>query len=359
MRRFRIVRFEARPLAVPLTEPFVIATARVDVTPNVLVEIELEEEGSRAHATGLGEAATLHPVTRETADAVLGAFAIAAPPEVALTEPELLEWSSGAMRGTCARAGLDTALHDALGRLDGAPVWRRLGGGRPLPITSDITLSIGDPGRVTKVARRWALTGFRAFKVKVGRDIDEALRTLEALREAIPDATFRVDANASLTASEALSLVSSAEAMQLPVECWEQPCARLALEAMAEVTAVAKAPVLADESVSTLSDLERVVAMKAARGVNLKLVKSGGLGACLALGRAARAHGLSLMVGAMVESRLGIAAAVHLATALGGVEFPDLDTAFLLADDPFSGGYAAEGPILTAKDAPGLGVLCK
>lgn len=353
--RYRIEAVRASALSVPLREPFVIASGRVDVTPNVLVEVALVDADSGRRATGLGEAATLPAVTRETQGSVLGAFAVLAPPEEALPAGDLTAWLADGRLGACTRAGLETALLDAQARLEGRPVHGVAGPPR-LTLTSDITIPIGDPGHMAKVARRWKARGFGCFKVKVGKDVDHDLRALELIHEAVPDATYRLDANAGFTASEAIALAREVERLGLVVECWEQPCGRLALDQMAEVAAALDTPVIADESVATLSDLARVVAAKAADGVNLKLVKSGGFLPCLALGREARRLGLSLMVGAMVETRLGITAAAHLAVALGGVEFPDLDTALLLADDPFVGGYEAEGPRLTLSGAPGLGV---
>ncbi|HMI91247.1 MAG TPA: enolase C-terminal domain-like protein, partial [Polyangiales bacterium] len=145
--------------------------------------------------------------------------------------------------------------------------------------------------------------------------------------------------------------------------CFEQPCARADLDGMAEVAAKAGVPVIADESVTTLAELERVIEARAAHGVNLKLAKSGGLLPALAIGRAARVAGLQLMCGGMVETRLGMTAMAHVACALGGrpggaggtaVEYIDLDTAFLLASDPFEGGYEARGAELTLTGGPGL-----
>lgn len=354
MSRYRLVSVRASPLSVPLSDPFVIASARVDVTPNVLVEVEMAD-GTRTQ-TGLGEAATLHPVTRETQDSVLGAFAVLDVPSEERALSTWTRWARDAMPGPCAAAGLESAILDAIGRLEGRPVWSLLGGVSPAPIRTDVTIPIGDAGHRAKLARRWRARGFRSFKVKVGRDLDEDLRALEQIRDAVPDATYRIDANAAFTAAEALSMAREVEAMGLVVECWEQPCGRLALDAMAEVARELPAPVIADESVSNLADLEAVCRAKAADGVNLKLVKSGGLEACVEIGREAKRRGLVLMAGAMVEARPGICAAAHLVTALGGVEFPDLDTAFLLASDPFVGGYTSEQDVLSLVDGAGLGV---
>jgi L-alanine-DL-glutamate epimerase-like enolase superfamily enzyme len=173
----------------------------------------------------------------------------------------------------------------------------------------------------------------------------------------VPDATFRLDANAGFTAQEALAVARATERLGLTVECFEQPCGKHALDEMAKVAAELAVPVIADESFQRLGDLAVLSKEKAADGVNLKLAKLGSPEAAVTCGRIARRkYGLTLMVGAMVETRLGIAAAASVAAALGGVEFPDLDTAFLLAGDPFHGGFQADGPALSLSQEPGLGV---
>ncbi len=91
-------------------------------------------------------------------------------------------------------------------------------------------------------------------------------------------------------------------------------------------------------------------------GVNLKIAKSGGLLAARAIGLEAKRRGLKVMMGGMVETRLGMTAAAHLAASLGGVDFADLDTAFLLTEERFDGGYSASGATLTLPDSPGLAI---
>ncbi|HVR00991.1 MAG TPA: enolase C-terminal domain-like protein, partial [Polyangia bacterium] len=159
------------------------------------------------------------------------------------------------------------------------------------------------------------------------------------------------------TARDALELLVRLTADGLALECFEQPCARDDLAGMAEVAARSPVPVVADESFRGAEDLDRITGARAAHGVNLKLAKLGGPAAAVALGREARRRGLSLMAGAMVETRVGIATMAHVVAALGGVEWVDLDTAFLLARDPFAGGYRAEGPRLVLEPGAGSGVV--
>jgi L-alanine-DL-glutamate epimerase-like enolase superfamily enzyme len=125
---------------------------------------------------------------------------------------------------------------------------------------------------------------------------------------------------------------------------------------MRQVAAAVKATVVADESVRSLADLRELVASGFVGGVNLKLAKLGGVFVAVRMGEAARAAGLEIMAGGMVETRLGMTAAAHVACALGGVDFVDLDTAWLLADDPYRGGYEADGPRYVIPLSVGLGV---
>jgi L-alanine-DL-glutamate epimerase-like enolase superfamily enzyme len=224
---------------------------------------------------------------------------------------------------------------------------------------TDITLPISDPERMVQAARRHHAAGFDCFKVKVGRDWRADRASLRAVGAAIPGARIRLDANAGFIAADALALLDAVLADGLLVECYEQPCAADDLAGMAEVTARSPVPVVADESFRGAADLDRIVNARAAHGVNLKLVKLGGALASLELGRRARAAGLRLMAGAMVETRVGLLAMAHVVAALGGADWIDLDTAFLLASDPFVGGWSVSGPNIELTGEPGLGVVLR
>ncbi len=347
----RIESIAARPLSVPLREPFVIATGRVDATRAVEIEVRLDVEGESF--SGLGEAACLPPVTREDQPDVLVAVGQAA---VAVARGA----RAGDVRaslGPVARAGFDTALHDAVARARGLPL-RVLLGGAPgvASLETDVTVAIASPEKMAELARGWAARGFSLLKVKVGKDLDADLRALEAIGRAVPHGRLRVDANAGYTSSEAIAVARACERLGLAVECWEQPCAADDLDGMARVAGAVRAPVVADESVKTLGDLRALLARRYAGGVNLKLAKTGSLEECVQIGREARAAGLRIMVGGMVETRLGMTAAAHVACAVGGADFVDLDTAWLLDGDPYEGGYVADGPHYGMPDTPGLGV---
>ncbi len=354
------------PLGVPLAVPFVIATGRVDVTPNALVQIEVVDADTAQVWHGLGEAATLPPVTDETLDDVLRALGrlakalpldlgdVADPDEAlaALVQRAWVPWL-----GPVARMGLDMALHDVWGRRAGLPVFQVLDStAHPVTLNSDITLAIGEPAAMGRLAAGWAERGFDTFKVKVGRDLDADVAALLAIQGAVPTAQLRIDANAGYSQRQALALCAAVEQHGLNVECFEQPCGADDLDGLRAVKQATPFDVIADESCQGFEDVRRLIAAEAVDGINLKLAKTGGLTHALAAGRLARRHGLSLMVGSMVETRLGVTAAAHLAVALGGVEFADLDTAWLLTQEPWTGGYLAQGAHYTVPMAAGLGL---
>jgi L-alanine-DL-glutamate epimerase-like enolase superfamily enzyme len=356
----RVLAARVRPLRVPLVEPFVIATGRIDVTDAVEVSIAIDG------AVGMGECATLPPVTAEAPAEVVDAVA-----SLGLEGRELPDAPDAlapllAGLGPVTRAGLETAWLDALARARGKSVAAYLReealAGVALPALcrrheTDITLPIAEPEHMGVLARRWTAKGFRSLKIKVGRALDEDVAALRAIVGAAPTARLRLDANAALSADEALALLEHARGAGADVELYEQPCRPDDLTGMAEVVARGGVPVVADESCKTVEDVERLVEARAATGVNLKLVKNGGPLASLAVGLRARAHGLTVMAGAMVETRLGLSAMLHVISALGGVEHVDLDTALLLADDPYEGGYDEALPTLLLREGgAGLGV---
>lgn len=354
------------PLRVPLTVPFVIATGRVDATPNALVRIDVQDRDTGLTWQGLGEAATLPPVTEEALDDVLRALTrlarelpldlgeVAGPDEAlaVLVQRARVPWL-----GPVARMGLDMALHDALGRRAGLPVYALLdSAAQSVALRTDITLAIGEPAAMGQLAERWAASGFDTFKVKVGRDLSADVAALLAIQAQVPAARLRIDANAGYEVGAALALCAAIERHGLQVECFEQPCGADDFDGLRAVTAAVPFDVLADESCQGYEAVCRLVEAGAVDGVNLKLAKCGGLMHALAAGRLARQHGLSLMVGSMVETRLGVTAAAHLAAALGGVEYADLDTAWLLTEEPWVGGYVADGPNYAVPAAAGLGI---
>jgi L-alanine-DL-glutamate epimerase-like enolase superfamily enzyme len=248
-----------------------------------------------------------------------------------------------------ARAALDLALHDRIGRLNNQPLHALLGLPVPHPLPTSFTLTIDQPEEMARSAA--AITGCSVIKLKLGgadgRDVDR----VAAVRAARPDVALYVDANAGWTADEAIRQIDGMVA--LGVTLVEQPVAKADFEGMGRVQAHCSVPVVADESLQTMADVERLAAAGVG-GINLKLMKVGGLGPGLAILRRARQLGLGVMLGCMVETSIGATAMAHL---MGLADWLDLDAPWLIANDPFDGlTYDEEGRVHVPQ-RPGIGVI--
>jgi L-Ala-D/L-Glu epimerase len=326
------VELTARTVSLALAEEFGIA--RGSRTQTEVVQVELSHDG----LVGRGEAAPVYyrGETVATASEYLSSLRLT-------DDPFALEENLSTPGDAAGRAALDAALHDWVGRRLGVPVWRLLGLPRSAPVTS-YTLGIDTLDGTRDRARRAA--AFRALKVKVGGAED--LARLEAVR-AETDAPLRVDANEGWTLSQARELVPAL--VELGVDLIEQPFPAADLESFRALRELSpRPPVIVDEGCQDLGDVAGVAAY--ADGINIKLAKSGGLREALRMVHAARALGLRVMIGCMVESQLGVAPAAQIASL---AEWVDLDGHLLLAEEPFRGLQLEDGCVLPSH-GPGLGV---
>jgi len=241
------------------------------------------------------------------------------------------------------RAGLSAAAWDLAGKQAGEPVWRMLGLARPAVRTS-YTIAVGAPEEMLAQAR--AASAFGTLKVKLGFDGD--LELARRLKVELPDTTFRYDANEGWDRERAAAALAVLE--DLDAELVEQPLPASDSEGMLWLRERTRIPLLADEAVRSLDDLDAVA--EAYDGVVVKLAKMGGIASAFALISSCTELGLRVLMGCMIESSLGIAAALQIA---GLADYVDLDGALLLAADPFT-GIGVDGDRLTASEEPGLGV---
>lgn len=349
-----IVRLEADPLDIPLKEPFTIATGHVDAARNVLVRVTLADG-----TVGLGEAAPLPPSGGETQETALAAARGMAPLvegyDAAAWRPLARELEASFEHQASARAGVEAAVLDALTRSWGIPLYALFGGAQTR-VETDISVPIVSAQRAGELAGEYAAVGAGVLKLKVGDDVDDAADRVLAVVQAAPDCDLILDGNQGYTPTEALELLQTLAAEDVAPILYEQPVHRHDLEGLRFVTEHAGVPVAADEAVHTASDALRIARMGAANVINIKLMKSGIVEA-LEIAAVCRTAHIDLMVGAMIESRLGLAVSAAFIAGLGGFRYVDLDTAMLLADDPFEGGYTQDGVIFTLdRTQPGHGV---
>jgi L-alanine-DL-glutamate epimerase-like enolase superfamily enzyme len=333
------LRVRHRPLDLVLRHTFRIARGASDTRQNLLVE--LEHEGR----TGLGEAG---PIRRYGEDRDSAARAVdAMVPRIEDPRAFADAATRAAVPGQAsAEAAVDMALHDLAGKRLGVPLYEVLGvDPRATPETS-FTIGMDTPEVVVRKVREAA--AYPVLKVKLGSDDDRAV--LEAVRDTTRQ-RLRVDANEGWTAQGALERLEWLH--RLGVELVEQPLPAAQLEETRALRRRSPLPFYADEGVHRAADIPRLVG--AFDGINIKLMKCGGIGEALRMIAVARAHGLKVMLGCMIESSLGITAAAHVSPL---VDTADLDGNLLLAEDPFQ-GVRVEGGRLVLPEGPGLGVTAR
>ena len=330
------MKASARIESLPLEEPFVIA--RDTTTQAEVAWVEIEHEGER----GYGEAA---PIDRyeESAESALAyvedlgdsleddPFAF---DEIFARLPE---------REYAARAAIDAALHDLCGKLTDLPVWRFLGLRRAGPPTS-WTIGLGSPDEMARKAEQ--VTDFQSLKLKLGGRDGRDVERVRAVHSVWPG-PLRVDVNEYWTLDEALDSIP--QLAELGVDYVEQPLPA-GDPAGAELKRRSPLPIFVDEDCHTLGDVAGCV--ERAHGINIKLAKSGGIREAIRMAHTARGLGLSVMLGCMVESGLGIAAGASIASLCDHV---DLDGNKLIAEDPWP-GVQLVGGVQLPSSSPGLGV---
>lgn len=246
-----------------------------------------------------------------------------------------------------ARCALDLALHDRIGRQQNLPLHQLLALPAPKSLATSFTISIDTPEKMAEKARQ--IAHYPIIKVKLGSEDDVAC--IAAVREARPDAKIRVDANAAWSPEEAVRRIEALGPYHL--EMVEQPTPTTDVSGMGFVQARVDVPIVADESVQTLADVE-ALAEAGVQGINLKLMKVGGLAPAIAMLRRAQALGMRIMLGCMVETSLGTTAMAHLS---GFAEWVDLDAPLLIANDPFVGLQYNEQNMIQLPTRFGIGVV--
>jgi L-alanine-DL-glutamate epimerase-like enolase superfamily enzyme len=307
---------------------------------------------------GFGCAAPDEEVTGETPGSVLAAVRDTVEPAVRGSDPlrtaMLLERVRQPMAASpSAKAALDMALYDILGKQARLPLWKLLGGYRDR-IRTSITIGILPVAETVNEATGWVGRGFSCLKIKGGADLDADVdRLLEVRRAVGPRIELRFDANQGFTVDQTLELVRRAADARLRLI--EQPTPRGEPELMAQISRRTSIPVMADESLMDLRDAFRLARKDLVDMVNVKLMKVGGISEALHVNAVSRAAGYEVMVGCMDESALAIAAGLHFALARPNVLFADLDGHIGLIGDPAADAVRLRDGWLHPTGRPGLG----
>ena len=331
----------AEPVTLHTKHPFIIARGGQSAYEVVWVRLT---DGDGVEGWGEASPSAYYGETAQTVLRVLDTLAEHLPADPFDLENAERCFERVVPKNGAARAALSGALHDLVGKRLGQPLWRLWGLDPARAPQSSFTIGLDTPEQMRHKVGEAA--EYPILKIKLGTDRDEEV--LRTIRDAT-DKPIRVDANAGWTRERALALLPVLK--EYGVEALEQPLPPDDLEGIAAVRrASPDIPVVVDESCIVATDIPKVAG--AVDGINIKLAKCGSLREALRMIAAARAHGLLVMVGCMIETSIGITAAAHF-TPL--VDIADLDGAALTTDDPFTGATITRGQILLPT-GPGLGV---
>jgi L-Ala-D/L-Glu epimerase len=330
---------DAKPIELKLTTPFRISRGVQNTSPNVIVQIE------HGAYTGYGEAAPdeYYGESQETTLACITKFANNLGDDPFLIEDIMSRLDHLIRLNPSAKAAIDMALYDLVGKMLHVPLYQLLGLNPAHTPQTSFTLGIDTPDNMRKKAL--LAHDYPIFKVKVGTQHD--LDNLKAIRE-VSSATIRVDANTAWTPKEAIKMINALAPYD--IQFVEQPVVAHDLAGLKLIRDNVPVPIIADESCVTIEDIPRLAGC--VDGVNLKLMKSYGINYVLKMIHVARAYNLRIMIGCMIESSLAITAAAHL-TPL--VDYADLDGNLLIDNDPYEGVKVVNGKLMLP-DTPGLGV---
>jgi L-alanine-DL-glutamate epimerase-like enolase superfamily enzyme len=327
----------------------------------LIVKVETDEG-----ITGVGEAATDISFFGEPLEEVRSAVAIHLGPRIIGRDPFDREGILDQLdfRGnSCARSGIDLAIHDLLGRALGIPVCSLLGGRTKDRVPVSVEIAGGAPGDMATLCVECLDKGIRAFKAKIGGYPQQDAERLKAIREAVgPDVSLRADANQGYSPKEAIRLCRLAERYRVDLELLEQPVPHWDLAGMAEVRRNVDTLIEADESAYTIHDVMNVIRAEAADVINIKIAKAGGLHNARKIAALAEAAGLQCVLGTAYGLAPKIAAKLHLASSMirmmDAVEFTEIIIHESLAAPPYDTLFTPplEGGCMVVPEGPGLGV---
>jgi len=348
----QITSIDIYKYSIPMV-PFTIATGTMHYAQNLLIRVHTNEG-----ITGTGECSAFPMIVGETqATCFEMAKEFAAiwkqkdPLDITSRMQELDLFTA---RNYTAKSAFDLALHDIAAQHAGQPLYAFLGGSRK-PIISDLTIGIDSPEAMAKQAITFVENGVETIKVKLGKNAADDIERIKAIRDAIGYSTaIRIDANQGWTYDEAVTALTALGKYQ--IEFCEQPMRTYNDELLPALCKISPIPLMADESVYTHHDAERIIRNKACHYINIKFAKSGGIAEATRINEVAEKNNIPCMMGGMLESRLALTAKVHFAMSKKNIVFYDLDTCLLGHKvDPVTEGVQYNGLELILSDKPGIG----
>lgn len=348
--RITAISFERFDLK--LSEPYTIAYETIDRTSNFILKIETDGK-----IVGFGCAAPDPIVTNETPEDVGLAISDIIEPYLKGKDPFtyallLFDLKRALVKKTSALAMVDMALFDIISKKAEVPLYKFLGGYRTQMATS-ITIGIMGLDETLRFVDEYIKKGFTILKIKGGANLEEDIAKMKSIHEKYPNIELRFDGNQGYSVKDSVAFVKATAA--IGIEIFEQPTKIESEERLGEVTGLVSIPVMADESLKTLTDAFRLAQNERVDMVNIKLQKVGGIWVGMHINSVAKAAKLDAMVGCIDECGLGIAAGLHFALSRPNIVYADLDGHLDIINDPFHSIFRLEKGILYPSEKSGLG----
>jgi len=344
-------------LSVPLKTPFKTAIRTVKEIEDVVVIIETDT-GEK----GYGSAPATAVITGDTHGSIIEAISKVISPlligrDIAGLNILTNIIQNSIVRNFSAKAALEIAVYDLYGQLYNAPLYKLLGGGDSV-LSTDITISVDYIDKMVEDTRAAIDLGFETLKIKVGKDPALDIERIKAIYAAVNErALIRLDANQGWTPKQTVSVMRTLENSGVQLELLEQPVRGDDIEGMKYVTERIHTPVMADESSFGPKEAIELIRERAADIINIKLMKTGGISNAIKIADIAGIYGINCMIGCMLESSIGVAAAAHIAVAKSSIITKvDLDTPALGKYDPVTSGVIFDNSEIRITDLPGLGI---
>jgi len=348
---------ETTTVAVPLTKPFKTALRTVHTAESVFVRI-LCDNG----LAGYGEAPPTHVITGDSIGSIRYAIEKVITPQLIgmdlrNREAVFKKLNAALVGNSSAKAAVDMAIFDIVSQSAGMPLVEFLGGFRK-SIETNFTVSVNSPLEMADDAERYISDGFNVLKIKVGiDDIQQDIERITEIRDRVGyDVKLRLDANQGWEPKAAVRAISQMEDAGLEIELIEQPVKAHDIEGLKYVTDHSITPIMADEGVFTPGDAQRILQLRAADLINIKLMKAGGIYNALKINTLAEANGIQCMTGSMIETKLGITAAAHFAASQPNITRYDFDAPLMLSEDIVPGGVTYSGRSVSLNTTPGFGL---
>ncbi|MCO7176235.1 mandelate racemase/muconate lactonizing enzyme family protein [Sporolactobacillus kofuensis] len=353
----KIVDVRTKRLSIPLVKPFKTALRTVNTAESIIVIITCDDG-----TMGFGEAPPTHVITGDSLASIEYTIMNVLRPLIIGLKIEQKERINhvvdhSILHNSSAKAAIDVAVFDCLGKLANLPIYQLLGGNNN-QVETDFTVSVNHPNEMIQDALSLVNQGFTTLKIKVGNStIKEDMERIKHLRSAVGrEIKLRLDANQGWSPKEAVSLIHRLEDSDMEIELIEQPVPAWDFDGMKFVTEHVDTPIMADESVFSPKDAARLLAMHGCDLMNIKLMKAGGIHNAEKINALAEAYGVECMVGCMIESKVAVTAACHFAAAKANVTRCDLDAPLMFASDPVTGGAVFQQSKIALTDEPGLGI---